>query len=86
MFPGTNAQIYRNEAGEPIGWDYPSDDGYDSGDWDDQFDMNYEAPDPENLEECIRWGIHAKDGEGIDGWWVCDYCRTPFLEMEEDFL
>jgi hypothetical protein len=24
MFPGANAQIYRNEAGEPIGWDYPS--------------------------------------------------------------
>lgn len=25
MFPGANARIYRNEAGEPIGWDYPSD-------------------------------------------------------------
>lgn len=23
MFPGPGAQIYRNEAGEPIGWDYP---------------------------------------------------------------
>lgn len=26
MFPGGGAQIYRNEAGEPIGWDYPADD------------------------------------------------------------
>lgn len=26
MFPGPGAQIIRNEAGEPLGWDYPSDD------------------------------------------------------------
>ena len=26
MFPGPNAQIYYNEAGEPEGWDYPSED------------------------------------------------------------
>lgn len=25
MFPGPNAEIIRNEAGEPIGWDYPPD-------------------------------------------------------------
>lgn len=25
MFPGANAQVYRNEAGEPLGWDYPTD-------------------------------------------------------------
>jgi rubrerythrin len=25
-FPGPGAHIYRNEAGEPIGWDYPSED------------------------------------------------------------
>ena len=24
MFPGPGAQIYRNEAGEVLGWDYPS--------------------------------------------------------------
>jgi len=32
MFPGPGARIDRNEAGEPIGWDYPSmaeDDPYD---------------------------------------------------------
>lgn len=38
MFPGANAQIYRNEAGEVIGWDYPSaDDPYDPDD-----DLDYE--------------------------------------------
>jgi len=24
MFPGPGANIYRNEAGEPTGWDYPA--------------------------------------------------------------
>ncbi len=26
MFPGPGAVIYRNDAGEVLGWDYPSDD------------------------------------------------------------
>lgn len=34
MFPGPGAQVYRNEAGEPLGWDYPGD-GDDPGDYDD---------------------------------------------------
>jgi hypothetical protein len=25
VFPGAGAVVYRNEAGEPLGWDYPSD-------------------------------------------------------------
>ncbi len=25
MFPGPHAQVYYNEAGEPLGWDYPPD-------------------------------------------------------------
>lgn len=30
MFPGPHAIIIRNEEGEPVGWDYPSDpDPYD---------------------------------------------------------
>jgi hypothetical protein len=34
MFPGPGAQIYTNEAGEPLGWDYPSsDDPYDPDDY-----------------------------------------------------
>ena len=42
-FPGAGAQVYRNEAGEPIGWDYPyadeppdPDDYYDGDDWRDE--------------------------------------------------
>lgn len=33
MFPGPGAQVYRNEAGEPIGWDYPSEPEYDPDDY-----------------------------------------------------
>ena len=25
MFPGPGARVYYNEAGEPLGWDYPAD-------------------------------------------------------------
>lgn len=32
MFPGAGAQVYYNEAGEPLGWDYPSyDEAYGGG-------------------------------------------------------
>lgn len=37
MFPGAGAVIYRNEAGEPLGWDYPS---YDEGDSNDPYDYD----------------------------------------------
>ncbi len=34
MFPGPGATIYRNEAGEVLGWDYPgTDDPSDLDDW-----------------------------------------------------
>lgn len=26
MFPGAGASVYYNDAGEPTGWDYPTDD------------------------------------------------------------
>lgn len=32
MFPGAGAQVYRNEEGEVLGWDYPSDDQYEPDD------------------------------------------------------
>jgi len=41
MFPGAGAQIYHNEAGEPLGWDYPSEP--DLGDQ-DEIDERY-SPD-----------------------------------------
>jgi hypothetical protein len=28
MFPGPNANIYRNEVGEVLGWDYPAEPEY----------------------------------------------------------
>lgn len=87
MFPGANAHIYRNEAGEPLGWDYPSYDNefYNDDLYDDRYE-NYESPEFSTVEECIEERLHGLDGEGIDGWWVCDYCHTPFREMEAEFL
>lgn len=41
MFPGPGAQIYRNEAGEPIGWDYPPD-PRDPGNIDDHFEDDFD--------------------------------------------
>ncbi len=39
MFPGATASVYRNEAGEVLGWDYPGEpeypDAYLNGDYDD---------------------------------------------------
>jgi len=40
MFPGPYAEIIRNEAGEPIGWDnhYYDEPEYDDFDYDDGWD------------------------------------------------
>lgn len=35
MFPGAGARVFYNDAGEPLGWDYPS---YDEPEWDDRAD------------------------------------------------
>lgn len=48
MFPGAGAQIYTNEAGEVLGWDYPDrndpwtpDDDYDPWDsYDEEDDVD----------------------------------------------
>jgi hypothetical protein len=45
MFPGPGAQIYRNEAGEPIGWDYPS----------------YDEPDPDAFYEQDQYDGEEED-------------------------
>lgn len=52
MFPGAGAQIYRNEAGEPTGWDYPA---YDEGpNFDDFDDYDYdEDPDDAESEDAV---------------------------------
>lgn len=47
MFPGYGAQIYYNDAGEPIGWDYPSSDDYDHDDWYDEERDRYQDDEDE---------------------------------------
>lgn len=43
MFPGANATIFANEAGEPVGWDYPDDDPRPDHDWyADDLDLGFD--------------------------------------------
>lgn len=44
-FPGAGAVVYRNEAGEPIGWDYPSHDEPDPDEPDDGYDLGADEDD-----------------------------------------
>lgn len=37
-FPPSNASIIRNEVGEPVGWDIPSDEPYEPDDFDREID------------------------------------------------
>lgn len=42
MFPGPHAQIYYNEAGEPLGWDYPDlDPQTDPDEWYERTEEDY---------------------------------------------
>lgn len=50
MFPGANAQVYYNEDGEPIGWDYPSYDETEGSDPYDDYDR-YQDYDDEDDED-----------------------------------
>ncbi len=53
MFPGYGAQIYHNDAGEVLGWDYPDrDDPYDPYDPDEYWEDHYidDDADDEDLE------------------------------------
>jgi hypothetical protein len=43
MFPGANAEIYRNDAGEVLGWDYPS--------YGDQYEPDDYLPDYDEYDE-----------------------------------
>lgn len=91
MFPGANAQIYRNEAGEPIGWDYPSDEPYDPYDDDSYHRQDEWLPGP---RECKESGLHGRDVNGKGGIynddtneWVnmtfeCVYCEEVLTEEE----
>lgn len=47
-FPTPGAQIYYNEAGEPLGWDYPSDDATDF--YCDYCGLNHDGGCPDDTE------------------------------------
>jgi len=64
MFPGPGARIYRNEAGEPLGWD--SSDAYDPGDPGDPHDDTESAADCA-AEKAYDWGQEeAEEGKARD--------------------
>jgi len=60
MFPGSNASIIRNEAGEPLGWDYPS---YDEGPSDPYDDYDNYSGDMDAAWFCNACGCW---GDGVD--------------------
>lgn len=71
-FPGAGAQVYYNEAGEPLGWDSPQ---YDEGPDPDDFD-EFESDDYEICDECGEEfddgdtaGLeqHRRDDHGLNG-------------------
>ena len=69
MFPGPHAQVYYNEAGEPLGWDYPSHD---------------EPPEPSDEDER-RWdamAARAEDRAYEAEEWAAD---TPEPELAQQF-
>jgi hypothetical protein len=62
MFPGPNAQVYYNEAGEPLGWDYPSDEPYEPDDFEmSAADANAEAQYEQAYEAGEEdWALHGE--------------------------
>jgi hypothetical protein len=74
MFPGASAEIYYNEAGEPLGWDSPS---YDEPWYDpDQF-LPWYDPDPEDDDGSDKY-LEPKAGKGIP------YGYSEFIPGEGD--
>ncbi|MHB1762671.1 MAG: hypothetical protein ACYCS4_08030 [Acidimicrobiales bacterium] len=61
MFPGPGAQIYRNEAGEVLGWDFPG--AYDPGDPGDTDEVQSAAD--AACEEAYERG-QEDAGEGLE--------------------
>ena len=67
MFPGPGAQIYRNEAGEPLGWDYPSDEpqGFDDRDDNPYIDDDYDEDEANEGDEPDRLRVRDDDAAGL---------------------
>lgn len=73
MFPGAGAVVYRNEAGEPLGWDYPGeyepdlDAFYDDADTRDYGDTEAEEDDFECEGHDSLGGAHMGKTVYCDG-------------------
>lgn len=85
MFPGANARIYRNEAGEVMGWDYPSEDDevYDP---DDYLHDPYE--DDDDYDEDVERRINDRKVEDKpdDSWLEMEYeNRTELGDAGDDW-
>lgn len=66
MFPGPGANIIRNEAGEPLGWDYPAEPEF------DDFDRDYDR-EADVCPYCDRVMSHREAAE--QG--ACNDCFEP---------
>lgn len=79
MFPTANSTIYRNEAGEVLGWD-DAPEPYEAFD-----DLYPDYPEPKDRAECISWGRHAQDGDGTDeeDVYECHACGSRFFVDDE---
>lgn len=78
MFPGPGAQVYYNEAGEPLGWDYPSEpEPHDGPDY-DHLDSEFEC-------QCgeVVWG---DDEDGIVAHYEVCPCPDWFAARFPDQL
>lgn len=62
MFPGPNATVYYNEAGEPLGW---SDESYYEPD-PDEFEEQYARRDAQHEEEYELGYESAQNDEELD--------------------
>lgn len=76
-FPGPNAHVYYNDAGEPLGWDYPSDEPY---------EMDPEEQD--RLEQKYQAEFYNKHGFDIEDACVQCFNRQAMIltRNNKDFI
>lgn len=82
MFPGAGASVYYNEAGEPLGWDYPS---YDEPEYDpDDYLAGYDDDYEEHVHTC-RGCDKEFDCDGGPNADRCTEFNGYCLDCEEQF-
>lgn len=73
-FPGATAQVYYNEAGEPLGWDYPMTGGEPDPDPYDDYDEPFKC-------KCGEHVYIDSEGDMLDPHETCtspDWFREQF--------